>query len=273
VHGATIDVVAATDDDQLELQQAADELGVHYQTAYRWVRSGRLPASLVRGRYCVARRDLATVQDELRTPAARRPPGARRLDAQQQRMFKALVDGDEPQARHIARTLVAEGTKIVVLLQRVLVPALGRIGDAWHHGELPVWAEHRASAIVERILGDLAPNPRGRRRGVVAVASITGDHHALPTSMATVALRAAHWHVHHLGADTPPADVVQFCTQQQVDLAVLTVTNPDSAPLAEGTARTLRRDGIPTLVGGPGRTLDELLDQATQTVTARQARR
>ncbi len=90
--------------------------------------------------------------------------------------------------------------------------------------------------------------------------------------MATVALRNANWHVHHLGADTPPAEVVQFCTEQQIDLAVLTVTNQDCAPLAERTARTLRGTGIPTLVGGPGRTLDELLDQAAQAVAARQTR-
>jgi len=196
----------------------------------------------------------------------------RRLDAQQERIYGALVGGDEPQARHIASQLVAEGTNVIVLLQRVLAPSLQRIGDAWHRGDLPIWAEHRASAIVERILGDLVPNPRGRRRGVVAVASITGDRHALPGTMATVALRTANWQVHHLGADTPPAEMVQFCTEQQVDLAVLTVTNPDCAALAERTARTLRGTGIPTLVGAPGRTLDELLDQAAQTVAARQTR-
>jgi len=261
--------VAPSDDEQLELQQAADALGVHYQTAYRWVRTGRLPASLVRGRYCVARHDLASVEAELRTPTARRPPGIGRLQAQQRRMYEALVDGDEPRARHIASQLATEGTKVVVLLQRVLVPALRQMGDGWHRGDVPIWAEHRASAIAERILGDLVPNPRGRRRGVVAVASITGDHHSLPSTMATVAMRDANWHVHHLGADTPPAEVVQFCTHQQVDLAVLTVTNTECAPLAEQTARTLRDADVPTLVGGPGRTLDELLDEAARAVTAR----
>jgi MerR family transcriptional regulator, light-induced transcriptional regulator len=35
----------------IELAEAADRLGVHYQTAYRWVREGRLPAVRVRGRY------------------------------------------------------------------------------------------------------------------------------------------------------------------------------------------------------------------------------
>ena len=259
--------VAATDD--LGLHEAADELGVHYQTAYRWVRNGRLPAHVVGGRYCIARSDLAHVQTELRTPTVRRPPTDKRLDSQHERLYATLVAGDEPRARRMCHQLVAEGTNVVVLLQRVLVPALRQIGDAWHRGDLPIWTEHRASAIAERILAELSPNPRGRRRGVVAIAAISGDQHSLPTMMATVALRDANWQVHHLGADTPADEMVRFCTAENVDLAVLTVTNPDSAPVAAHTAATLRAAGIPTIVGGPGRTLDELLHEArTATSTA-----
>ena len=50
----------------LRLSDAADELGVHYQTAYRWVRTGRLPARLVNGEYEVSRRDVRAVADRLR---------------------------------------------------------------------------------------------------------------------------------------------------------------------------------------------------------------
>ena len=247
---------------QLELQEAADALGVHYQTAYRWVRSGRLPAQVVAGRYRVARRDLVQVDAQRRTPSAPKPPSDERLHRQVARMYDALVSGDETRARSISHHLIGEGTNVVVFVQRVLGPALREIGDAWEYGELPIWSEHRASAIAERVLAELSPNPRGRRRGVVAVAAVSGDHHSLPTMMATVALRDANWQVHHLGADTPSAELVRFCTEQPVDLAVLTVTNPDSIEVAEHTADTLRAAGIRAIVGGPGRTLNDLLDEA-----------
>lgn len=246
----------------LDLQEAADALGVHYQTAYRWVRNGRLPAQIVGGRYRVARGDLIHVDAERRAPSAPKPPSDKRLHSQARRMYDALVSGDEARAQWISHHLIGDGTNVVVFVQRVLVPALRQIGDAWHHGELPIWSEHRASVIAEHILAELSPNPRGRRRGIVAVAAVSGDHHALPTMMATVALRHANWQVHHLGADTPPAELVRFCTEQPVDLAVLTVTNPDSIEVAEHTADTLRSAGIRTIVGSPGRTLDDLLDQA-----------
>jgi excisionase family DNA binding protein len=254
--------VIVASDEQLELQEAADALGVHYQTAYRWVRSGRLRAQIVGGRYRVARPDLAHTDAERRTPSPPRPPTDKRLHHQTERMYDALVHGDEPQARSITQRIVGDGTNVVVFIQRVLVPALRQIGDAWQHGDLPIWSEHRASAIAERLLAELTPNPRGRRRGVVAVAAVSGDHHSLPTLMATVALRDANWQVHHLGADTPPADLLRFCVEQPVDLAVITVTNPDAIEVAEHAAAAVRAAGIRTIIGGPGRTLDDLLDQA-----------
>jgi excisionase family DNA binding protein len=249
-------------EEQLELQEAADALGVHYQTAYRWVRSGRLPAQLVGGRYRVTRRDLAQVDTERRTPSSPKPPSDKRLYHQVERMYDSLVSGNESQAQLMSHRLVDEGTNVVVFMQRVLVPALRQIGDAWQRGDLPIWSEHRASAIAERVLAELSPNPRGRRRGVVAVAAVSGDHHSLPTSMATVALRDANWQVHHLGADTPPAELLRFCAKQPVDLAVITVTNPDSIEVAEHAAAELRAVGTRTIIGRPGRTLDDLLDQA-----------
>ena len=245
--------------EHLDLQEAADALGVHYQTAYRWVRSGRLPALLVAGRYRVGRADLERIDIQRNTPIVPRPPGGRRLHHQVERMYEALLAGDVAEARRICHRLVGDGTKVVTLVETVLAPALRRIGDAWHDGDVPIWAEHRASTTVERVLAELSPNPRGRRRGVVAVAAVTGDRHSLPTTMATVVLREAHWHVHDLGADTPPDELLRFCTENAVDVAVLSVTNPASAELAEDTAGELRAAGIRSVVGGPGRTLDELL--------------
>ena len=248
--------------EHLDLRSAAAELGVHYQTAYGWVRSGRLGAELIGGRYVVARHALDALRVECSTPSAPRPPGTRRLDRSAERMHEALLVGDEPDARRLAVRLVKEGTSIVDLVQRVLVPPLTRIGQAWHDGELAISIEHRAAAIVERIIGELAPNPRGRRRGTALVAAVSGDHHSLPTSMAAVALRDDNWHVEHLGADMPPAEIMRFCAEHPVTVAVITSTNPDTARIAHETAAALRAAGTPSIVGGPGRTLGDLIDLA-----------
>ncbi len=180
-------------------------------------------------------------------------------------MHGFLIDGDEAAARQLAGRLIDEGTPVVELVQRVLVPSLARIGQAWHDGDLSIWVEHRSSAIVERILGEITPNPRGRRRGTAVVAAISGDRHSLPTTMAAVALRDDQWHVHHLGADIPVAELVEFCQAHEVDFAVITSTNPSTHADALEASTRLRASGIPTLVGSPGRTLEELTAAARAT--------
>jgi hypothetical protein len=50
-------------------------------------------------------------------------------------------------------------------------------------------------------------------------------------------------------------------------VAVLSVTNPDVAELATATAERLRTAGTPTVVGGPGRSLAQLLDEVRLAAT------
>ena len=251
----------------LELQAAANALGVHYQTAYRWVRSGRLPAQLTGGKYLVSARDVADVGARRERPQNPTAPSSARLHRQSERMHEALLAGDESEVRKIARRLVGEGTTIVELVEQVISPPLRAIGQDWHDGKLTIWVEHRASAIVERMLGDLLPNPRGRRRGTVMVAAIAGDMHSLPTTMATVALREANWHVHHLGANMPGDELVGFCdAHDEIDVAVISVTNPEASERAQDAALRLRSAGVPTLVGGAGNTLGDLVDEVQRAV-------
>ncbi len=243
----------------VDLREAAAELGVHYQTAYRWVRTGRLPAQFIDGRYVIDRSDIVEFATQRSTPRVPTSPTPKRIERASDRVHDALVSGDEALVRQISLGLVDEGTTIVHLVQDVLVPPLIRIGAEWHAGRLEIWVEHRASAIVERLLGELAPNPRGRRRGTVMVAAVAGDFHSLPTTMASVVLRADNWAVEHLGSNMPTDELVRFCDEHEIDVAVLSSTNPETMELAAETADRLRRSGTPTVLGGPGRMLTDLL--------------
>ena len=179
-------------------------------------------------------------------------------------MFGYLVAGEEHRARRLAGALVDDGVSLTTVATEILVPALRRIGEEWQAGRLGVPVEHRASAIVERILGEHHPNPRGRRRGTVVVAALSGERHALPTTLAAVALREDNWWVHHLGADLPAEQLMEFCREQRVDLVVLSVTNTRLGPGATGLATQLPDLGLRTLVGSPGRSLEDLQQLARQ---------
>ena len=93
----------------------------------------------------------------------------------------------------------------------------------------------------EGLLGHLV---RGRRSRCV-----DGDRGAARSELARPPPRRRH----------TPGELLRFCTENAVDVAVLSVTNLASAELAEETGGELRAAGIRSVVRGPGRTLDELL--------------
>jgi excisionase family DNA binding protein len=251
---------------RIDLQAAADRLGIHYQTAYRWVRNGKLNAEMLDGRYQVSERNLLLVEESRRRPSAPPAPTPKRLESSGTQMLSALLAGDEAAATKIGHRLTEEGTSIQDLIENVLVPPLQQIGARWRVGKLAIWEEHRASSIVERLLGSLAPNPRGRRRGTVLVAAVAGDRHSLPTAMAALSLRGDHWWVHHLGADLPGEELIQFRDQNPIDLVVISVTNPDVLTSANATAKVLQASGTPTIVGGAGDTLSDLILKARSAI-------
>ncbi len=256
-----------TQQSTIGLDEAAEELGVHYQTAYRWVRAGKLAATKVDGRYCVERSELDAFRERRATPAPPPEPSAVRLDRQRLAMGRALFDGDETKAREIVARLTSNGTSVARLIEEVLAPPLVDIGSAWHRGEATIFVEHRATAIVERILGGLSPNPRGRRRGVVLVAGVAGDRHSLPTLMATAALREDNWTVQHLGADVPVDELVTFIEGHRVDLVVLSAVGPGAVDRArQAEERVVEVNGVPVLVGEPGVSVGRLLELARAAV-------
>ena len=246
----------------MDLQGAAGELGVHYQTAYGWVRDGTLPAQKRGGSYEVDPDAVAALRSERERPrtATGRPVRVRDWDPKVDRLYDRLAAGDELGARAVLERL--DDVDSVTVCDNLIAPAMRRVGDAWAAGYLSVAEEHRAAAICERLLARRAGNRPGRPRGVAVVATPPREEHGLPAVMAAAALRDDHWRVNHLGVGVPPDDLVALAKAVEADLAVLPVTLPYAAAAGERLAARLRREGIPTLVGRPRATLDELIERA-----------
>jgi methylmalonyl-CoA mutase cobalamin-binding subunit len=66
----------------------------------------------------------------------------------------------------------------------------------------------------------------------------------------------------------PPGELIRFCAEHDVDIAVLSSTNPETAQLAASTARELRAAGTPVVLGQPGRTLGDLVVEARAALAA-----
>src|ERR1700733_14304015 len=115
----------------MQLRDAAEMLGVHSPTACAWVRQGGLPARKTGRGYEVNEGDVSAL-------AARRASGTapratirvRDWTVEADRLYAAIMSGDETLARHIFARL-ARGVPLTELSERIIAPALRWVGEDW----------------------------------------------------------------------------------------------------------------------------------------------
>ena len=245
----------------MDLLEAAGILGVHYQTAYGWVRQGVLPARKLGRGYEIDESDvgaLAASRRLGREPA--RPIHVRDWAAQARGLSAVIVAGEETQARRRLERLAA-GVPLIDLCEHVIAPALRQIGEDWQAGLVSIAQEHRASAICERLIATHAHQPAGRPRGTAVVATPPGERHSLPALMAAACLREDRWLVHHLASDLPLEEVTRLADQVGADLVVLSSARGETAHEAQQAAQAIiaARPQLNVLAGRPGDSLHDLL--------------
>lgn len=250
--------MAPTPTPLISLREAAERLGVHYMTAYRYVRTGRLPATRDGVQWMVDPGDLAA----LHAPA---PAGTGRGSARASRpvsLAARMVAGDEAGAWGVVEGALASGVDPADVYLDIVVPALEAVGDGWAAGTVSVADEHRATAVAQRLIGRLGPRfaRRGRKRGVVVLGAPPGDLHALPTAIIADLLRGVGFEVLDLGANTPEESFAETTRAASRVVAVaIAATTPGHDGAVRSTIRSLRQAGItaPVLVGGAAITGDD----------------
>jgi excisionase family DNA binding protein len=245
----------------LPLREAADYLGVPYQTAYGWVRHGLLPATKAGRRYQVNVADVHALGAQRAAGTPPRPEArVRNWEPQTDRFYDAIVTGEDRLAETRLERLAA-GLPFIELCERVVAPALRRLGDDWAAGDVTIAVEHRASAICERLIAPLAARqPTGRPRGVAVTATPPGERHGLPALMAAGSLREDHWLVQHLATDLPAQEVGLLAHDVAARLVVLSAATTQGAKRGAEEAGHLAQayPGLLVLAGRPGESLHDL---------------
>ena len=239
----------------VSLQEAADRLGVHYMTAYRYVRLGRLRATKSAGQWWVEEGDVDRLhEDAAATPAARR--GHPRWDRYVDRLLERTLAHDESGAWAVVETALVAGAAPRDVTLCLLGPVMRLVGERWERGELTVGDEHRVSAIVVRLVSRLGPSflRRGRRRGTVVVGAAPGDNHALPTAMLADVLRGEQFSVVDLGANAPASSFADAAKAADRLVAVgISVSTGGRDDVVLSVVAEIRdaSPGAPVILGGP----------------------
>jgi excisionase family DNA binding protein len=240
-------------DDELSLQDAADLLDVHYMTAYRYVRTGRLVAER-RGKHWYVPRSSITSMREANAPG-RKPQG----DATGRRDYAAelavlLMEGDEAEAWRLGQNALASAFTPEQLYLDALAPAMRFVGDEWEAGRISVAEEHRASALASRLVGRFGPSftRRGPTRGLIVLGTPAGDRHGLTTALLADPLRGRGFTVADLGADTPAASFAEIVTNEEQTTAVGIAVSVavDDHVVSETIQAIHAARSVPVLLGG-----------------------
>lgn len=227
----------------MTLQEAADHLGVHYMTAYRYVKLGLLYAEKQRGSWIISSEDLADFQNQ----AADTSLGFGTIE-------EALIAGDEARAWRLVEASIATAEDPVTIHLELLSPALISIGQRWARGELTIASEHKASAVATRIIARLGSHltTPGRRRGTVIVGASPGDVHSIPTAMFADLVRSYGASVIDLGGSPDIAAFIEAAKRYDDCAVVVSVTGPGHEEAACEAVAALRSEfgDIPIAVGG-----------------------
>ncbi len=240
-------------DADLTLHEAAELLGVHYMTVYRYVRLGVLPATKAGGTWSVTAADLAAFQQSV--PAAGEPGNAKRRAPWASRLESRLVAGDTRGAWGVVEAALAAGAELDEVYLEVITPAMRSIGNRWAEGELDISVEHRATGIAQRLIGRLGPrfSRRGRSRGAVVLGTPATERHSLPVAMLGDLLRGEGWEVADLGADMPVESFVHAAKDTSDLVAIgVSISSPEGLIGAPALLAALGEalPGVPLVVGG-----------------------
>jgi excisionase family DNA binding protein len=246
--------------DSIGLAEAAEQLGVHYMTAYRYVRTGVLPATRRNGRWMVPTDAVAA----LNAPQPMAPQvGRARRAPHRSRLITRMLAADAPGAWSVVERALASGTSPRRVELELIVPSLRDIGDGWARGEISIGQEHTATAVASRLIGRLGPllTRRGPTRGAVVLAGAPGERHTLCMVMLADLLRADGWQVVELGGDTPVRELAAAVrTVDRLAAVAICVGSDETRAEATESAAAVRaaNDSVAVLIGGPGITDEDV---------------
>ena len=239
----------------ISLQEAALQLGLHYMTVYRYVRTGKLPATQDGIVWRVRTRDVHALEE--RRKVAGRPRSRPNSSRDTRQALEArLLAGDSAGAWWLVEGRLGGGLDPSGVLITLVSPALRSIGDRWAEGELSVADEHRATAMAQRIIGRLGLQfgRPGRSRGTVILAAPEGDLHTLPVAIVADLLRWRGFDVAELGANTPSDALAEAVDQAErlvaVGIASTTTGQDAEVTLSVEAVRATAPDAAIVLGGG-----------------------
>ncbi len=241
------------DDFSVNLKQAASMLGVHYMTAYRYVRQGRLDARRQGTEWRVSTAAIESLRVSAQSSSEAKET---RADVRwDQRLEVCLLAGDETSAWAVIENALASGHSATYCYLDIIASALASIGEGWASDTIDVAEQHLATAVAIRLVSRLGARFRrpGRSRGTVVFGAPPGELHILPIAIVADLVRLQGYDVLELGADVPvEAFVASTLRTPRLICVGVGITRPELLDSAQRVVDAVRDidAAVPIVIGG-----------------------
>jgi 5-methyltetrahydrofolate--homocysteine methyltransferase len=174
-----------------------------------------------------------------------------------QRLYDAVLKGDNKGSAAVTKEAIAEGVDPAELVSKYMIPAMDEIGARFASGEcfvpeilLSARAMKAAMELIRPLLAARGAQPVGR----VIIGTVRGDLHDIGKNLVASMLEGGGFEVIDLGADVAPDKFVAAVEQHQASIvclsALLTVTMPGMKTVIEAFEKAGLRDRVKILIGG-----------------------
>lgn len=140
------------------------------------------------------------------------------------------------------------------MLTKLIVPLMQNIGRLWCEGELTAAYEHFASSALRTyLLAQVQSYSSSRSSPTIITVTPAGQLHEFGAVITAAAAGSAGWHVVHLGASLPAAEIAGAAIRADARMVAMSMVHPPDDPDLPAQLRMLRRllpSRIGIIVGG-----------------------
>jgi len=146
-----------------------------------------------------------------------------------ERLYKALIVHDDTEADNVLQAAHAV-FDLVAVFERIIMPCLFEIGEAWRMGNLSITSEHMASSFIKgKLMSLLNAYPNRRHPPVILVGCAPFEQHEIGTLMMAILLRRSGQRVEYLGTDVPLDDLLDYARREHPAMILLSAVIEQNA--------------------------------------------
>ena len=173
-----------------------------------------------------------------------------------QKIYDAIIEGDEDKALEEAKTLLAQGVPPIDIINQGLITAMEEIGRLYKEEEIFIPEMMMAAQAVTEVINTLKPHmPAGSgSRGAIVIGTVEGDIHDIGKNLVALLLYSNGYTVHDLGNNVAPDEFVAAAQEYNADIvalsALLTTTMENMDHTIEAFTDAGLRDKVKRIIGG-----------------------